>query len=49
MKNPDISVAELLSQGNASMDGMLRFEVGEGLEKKVDDIVAEVMAQAKAE
>jgi translation elongation factor EF-Ts len=28
---------------------MLRFEVGEGLEKKVDDFVAEVMAQAKAE
>ena len=49
VKNPDISVAELLSQGNASMDGMLRFEVGEGLEKKVDDFVAEVMAQAKAE
>ena len=49
VKNPDISVAELLSQGNASMDGMPRFEVGEGLEKKVDDFVAEVMAQAKAE
>ena len=49
VKNPDISVAELLSQGNASMDDMLRFEVGEGLEKKVDDFVAEVMAQAKAE
>jgi elongation factor Ts len=49
VKNPDISVAELLSQGNASLDGMLRFEVGEGLEKKVDDFVAEVMAQAKAE
>ena len=49
VKNPDISVTELLAQGNASMDGMLRFEVGEGLEKKVDDFVAEVMAQAKAE
>jgi len=27
---------------------MLRFEVGEGLEKRTDDFVAEVMAQAKA-
>jgi len=48
VKNPDQSVGELLSKESASVTSMLRFEVGEGLEKRADDFVAEVMAQAQA-
>lgn len=46
VKNPDQTVAELLSSASASVEQMTRFEVGEGLEKRADDFVAEVMAQA---
>jgi len=48
VKNPDITVGRLLSDNSASVTTMLRFEVGEGLEKRSDDFVAEVMAQATA-
>jgi|TARA_B100000315_G_scaffold130012_1_gene119646 elongation factor Ts len=47
VKNPDQSVGELLSTHQASVVSMHRFEVGEGLEKRTDDFVAEVMAQAQ--
>ena len=47
VKNPDQSVGELLSGQKASVVSMSRFEVGEGLEKRSDDFVAEVMAQAQ--
>ena len=46
VKNTDQTVAELLSANNASVKRMSRMEVGEGIEKKQDDFVAEVMAQA---
>ena len=46
VKNPDQTVGELVKAANASIDQMVRFEVGEGLEKRSDDFVAEVMAQA---
>ncbi len=48
VKNPDQTVAELLSSAGASVVEMNRFEVGEGLEKRSEDFVAEVMAQAGA-
>ena len=47
VKNPDQSVGGLLSSHQASVVSMYRFEVGEGLEKRTDDFVAEVMAQAQ--
>jgi len=47
IKDPDISVGKLLEQANASVNGFVRFEVGEGIEKKAEDFAAEVMAQAK--
>jgi elongation factor Ts len=47
VKNPDESVGDLLSGQQASVVSMFRFEVGEGLEKRSDDFVAEVMAQAQ--
>jgi elongation factor Ts len=45
VKNPDQTVGELLVNAGASMVAMTRFEVGEGLEKRSEDFVAEVMAQ----
>ncbi len=49
VKNPDQSVGALLQSHSARVRQMVRFEVGEGMEKKQDDFVAEVMAQAGAE
>ncbi len=46
VKNPDQTVAQLLKEAGASVKQIQRFEVGEGIEKKEDDFVAEVMAQA---
>lgn len=46
VKNPEQNVAQLVEAAGASVEQMVRFEVGEGLEKRSDDFVAEVMAQA---
>jgi elongation factor Ts len=46
VKNPDQSIEQLLEAGGASIVSYDRLEVGEGIEKKEDDFVAEVMAQA---
>ncbi|MEM7194413.1 MAG: translation elongation factor Ts [Pseudomonadota bacterium] len=46
VKNPDQTVADLLKSKGARVEKMIRFEVGEGMEKRSDDFVAEVMAQA---
>jgi len=47
VKDPDVSVAKLLNAGNAMVTSFVRFEVGEGIEKKEDNFVEEVMAQVK--
>ncbi len=47
VKDPDISVGKLLKDAGASVDSFVRFEVGEGIEKKEDNFVEEVMAQVK--
>ena len=47
VKDPDQSVQDLLTSEHAQVIEFVRFEVGEGLERKEDDFVAEVMAQAK--
>lgn len=49
VKDPDQTVEKLLKAENARVDAFRRLEVGEGLEKRDDDFVAEVMAQAKGE
>lgn len=49
VKDPDITVGQLLKQRNANVYSFIRFEVGEGLEKKVDNFVEEVLAQARGE
>lgn len=46
VKDPDTSVADLLKANNASVNGFIRYEVGEGIEKKADNFAAEVMQQA---
>jgi elongation factor Ts len=53
IKDPDKTVQELLSEKiatigeNISIRRFVRFELGEGLEKKQDNFVEEVMAQVK--
>ena len=46
VKDPDTSVAALLKANNAVVNGFVRYEVGEGIEKKADNFAAEVMQQA---
>lgn len=47
VKDPDTTVGALLKDAGASVKGIVRFEVGEGIEKKEEDFVAEVKAQAE--
>ena len=47
VKDPDITVGKLLADAKAKVTAFVRFEVGEGIEKKVDNFVEEVMAQVK--
>ncbi|MES9870901.1 MAG: translation elongation factor Ts [Sedimenticola sp.] len=48
VKDPDQTVGKLLSGANAKVAGFSRFEVGEGIEKKVENFADEVAAQAAA-
>jgi len=47
VKDPDQTVEKLLQTANASVVSFIRYEVGEGIEKKVDNFAEEVKAQAK--
>jgi len=47
VKDPSMSVGKLLKTENATVVHFTRVEVGEGIEKKVEDFAAEVAAQAK--
>lgn len=47
VKDPDQTVGKLLSSSGATCSSFTRFEVGEGIEKKVENFAEEVMAQAK--
>jgi len=46
VKTNDRTVGKLLEESGAKMIGFTRIEVGEGIEKKVDDFAAEVAAMA---
>jgi len=48
VKDPDTKVSKLLQSKGATVNAFTRFEVGEGIEKKVEDFRDEVMAQAAA-
>ncbi len=47
VKDPDITVGKLLGQRDARVTGFVRFEVGEGIEKKSENFAEEVMAQVQ--
>ena len=46
VKDPEQTVEKLLKSAGAEVAQFVRYEVGEGIEKKEDDFVSEVMAQA---
>ena len=48
-KDPDVTVGKLLNGKGASVSAFIRYEVGEGIEKKEENFADEVMAQAKGE
>ena len=47
VKDPSTSVGDLLKSNNATATAFIRYEVGEGIEKKEEDFAAEVMAQVQ--
>jgi len=48
VKDPSMSVGDYLKSKNADVVNFVRFEVGEGIEKKTEDFAAEVAAQMAA-
>lgn len=48
VKDPSKTVGELLKEAGADVVSFIRFEVGEGIERKEDDFAAEVQAQVAA-
>jgi elongation factor Ts len=47
VKNPDIKVKELLAQNKVTVNRFVRFEKGEGLQKREENFADEVAAQLK--
>lgn len=47
VKDPDQTVGALLNSAKAKITDYVRYEVGEGIEKKTTDFVSEVMSQVK--
>ena len=48
VKDPDKTVGALLKDEGANVTGFVRYEVGEGIEKKQENFADEVMAQVNA-
>ncbi len=48
VKDPDVTVGKLLKDKGASVASFVRYEVGEGIEKKEENFAEEVAAQVKA-
>ncbi|HPJ00586.1 MAG TPA: translation elongation factor Ts [Enterococcus sp.] len=47
VKDPDMTVAKYVASKGATVKSFTRFEVGEGIEKREDNFVEEVMSQVK--
>jgi elongation factor Ts len=47
IKDPDTTVGKLLDAAGAAVTAFVRYEVGEGIEKKQDNFVEEVMSQVR--
>jgi len=45
VKDPDVSVGKLLQSADATVNTFVRYEVGEGIEKKQENFAEEVMSQ----
>ena len=54
VKNPDVTIEQMITEKVAkigekiSVRRFVRYKLGEGLEKRVDDLAAEVAAQTAA-
>jgi elongation factor Ts len=48
VKDPDTTVGKLLKGADASVSRFVRYEVGEGIEKKSENFADEVMAQVRS-
>jgi len=48
VKDPSMTVGELLKKEGADVVTFVRFEVGEGIERKEEDFASEVQAQVAA-
>ena len=48
VKNPDVTVEQLLKDADATVKAFSRLEVGEGIEKKEENFAEEVAKQAAA-
>ncbi len=47
VKDPDVSVGKLLKSADATVNTFVRYEVGEGIEKKQENFAEEVLNQIK--
>ena len=47
VKDPDMTVGALVKSKSSEVESFVRYEVGEGIEKKEDNFVEEVMAHAQ--
>lgn len=47
VKDPDLTVAKFAATKGGSVKSFVRFEVGEGIEKRQEDFASEVMSQIK--
>ncbi|HLS35353.1 MAG TPA: translation elongation factor Ts [Bacillota bacterium] len=47
VKDPDVTVEKFVEQNNATVKEAIRYEVGEGMEKREEDFAEEVMSQMK--
>lgn len=48
VKNPDVTVGQLLKEKNAQVEKFVRFELGEGIEKKTENFAEEVKSISSA-
>lgn len=48
VKNPEVTVGQLVKSADASIASVIRYEVGEGIEKKEENFAEEVAAQLAA-
>ena len=49
VKDPDQSIEKILKEADAKVLSFIRYEVGEGIEKRNDNFAEDVMSQAKGD